>query len=80
MYIANADRYRDMIYRRCGQSGILLPAVSIGLWHNFGGVDALDNGRAMLRRAFDRCASSTSRSFKKPEGLDARDPAGMPLR
>jgi len=53
MYIANADRYRDMIYRRCGQSGILLPAVSIGLWHNFGGVDALDNGRAMLRRAFD---------------------------
>jgi L-glyceraldehyde 3-phosphate reductase len=53
MYIANADRYRDMLYRRCGQSGILLPAVSIGLWHNFGGVDTLENGRAMLRRAFD---------------------------
>ena len=53
MYIANVDRYRDMIYRRCGQSGILLPAVSIGLWHNFGGVDTLENGRAMLRRAFD---------------------------
>jgi len=53
MYIANADRYRDMIYRRCGASGLLLPAVSIGLWHNFGGVDTLENGRAMLRRAFD---------------------------
>src|SRR5580692_6534856 len=53
MYIANPDRYRDMIYRRCGASGILLPAVSIGLWHNFGGIDSLENGRAMLRRAFD---------------------------
>jgi len=53
MYLANADRYRDMRYRRCGRSGVLLPAVSIGLWHNFGGVDSLENGRAMLRRAFD---------------------------
>ena len=53
MYIANATRYRDMPYRRCGSSGLLLPAVSIGLWHNFGGVDTLENGRAMLRRAFD---------------------------
>ena len=53
MYIANATRYQDMIYRRCGSSGLLLPAVSIGLWHNFGGVDTLENGRAMLRRAFD---------------------------
>ncbi len=53
MYLANSDRYRDMLYRRCGASGILLPAVSIGLWHNFGGVDTLENGRAMLRRAFD---------------------------
>jgi len=53
MYIANVDRYRDMIYRRCGRSGIHLPAVSIGLWNNFGGVDTLENGRAMLRRAFD---------------------------
>jgi L-glyceraldehyde 3-phosphate reductase len=53
MYIANADRYKNMPYRRCGRSGLLLPAVSIGLWHNFGGVDTLENGRAMLRRAFD---------------------------
>jgi L-glyceraldehyde 3-phosphate reductase len=42
-----------MPYRRCGSSGLLLPAVSLGLWHNFGGVDTFENGRAMLRRAFD---------------------------
>jgi L-glyceraldehyde 3-phosphate reductase len=42
-----------MIYRRCGRSGLLLPAISLGLWHNFGGVDTFENGRAMLRRAFD---------------------------
>src|SRR4051812_36535171 len=42
-----------MTYRRCGRSGIKLPAVSLGLWHNFGGVDRFENGRAMLRRAFD---------------------------
>jgi L-glyceraldehyde 3-phosphate reductase len=53
MYTADANRYQDMLYRRCGSSGLLLPAVSIGLWHNFGGVDTLENGRAMLRRAFD---------------------------
>jgi L-glyceraldehyde 3-phosphate reductase len=43
-----------MKYNRCGKSGLLLPAVSLGLWHNFGSVDALDNGRSMIRRAFDR--------------------------
>jgi L-glyceraldehyde 3-phosphate reductase len=42
-----------MIYRRCGRSGVRLPAISLGLWHNFGGVDTLENCRAMLRRAFD---------------------------
>jgi L-glyceraldehyde 3-phosphate reductase len=42
-----------MTYRRTGKSGLLLPAVSLGLWYNFGGVDPLENGRAMLRRAFD---------------------------
>ena len=40
-------------YRRCGRSGLKLPAISLGLWHNFGGVDTFENGRAMLRRAFD---------------------------
>ena len=47
------DRYESMTYRRCGRSGIRLPAVSLGLWHNFGGVDDFDNARAMIRRAFD---------------------------
>ena len=42
-----------MPYNRCGRSGLKLPAVSLGLWHNFGGVDVFENGRAMLRRAFD---------------------------
>ncbi|MBI3645243.1 MAG: L-glyceraldehyde 3-phosphate reductase [Acidobacteriales bacterium] len=42
-----------MHYRRSGRSGILLPAISLGLWHNFGGVDNFENARAMLRRAFD---------------------------
>ncbi len=49
----SGDRYDSMEYRRCGRSGLLLPAVSLGLWHNFGGVDLFDNGRAMIRRAFD---------------------------
>jgi L-glyceraldehyde 3-phosphate reductase len=42
-----------MIYHRCGRSGLKLPAVSLGLWHNFGGVDGFENGRAIVRRAFD---------------------------
>ncbi|MGA7234963.1 MAG: L-glyceraldehyde 3-phosphate reductase [Bryobacteraceae bacterium] len=53
MYTANSNRYDSMPYRRCGASGIQLPAISLGLWHNFGGVDVFENGRAMLRRAFD---------------------------
>jgi len=53
LYEANAARYESMIYRRCGKSGVRLPAISLGLWHNFGGVDTLENCRAMLRRAFD---------------------------
>ncbi|MCL7940316.1 L-glyceraldehyde 3-phosphate reductase [Halomonas sp. ATCH28] len=52
-YQADASRYEDMHYRRCGRSGLLLPALSLGLWHNFGDVDALDNQRHLLRRAFD---------------------------
>ena len=53
MYTARAERYDSMPYRRCGRSGLRLPALSLGLWHNFGGSDSLSNGRAMLRRAFD---------------------------
>jgi L-glyceraldehyde 3-phosphate reductase len=46
-------RYDAMHYRRCGRSGLLLPGISLGLWHNFGGVDTEENARAMIRRAFD---------------------------
>lgn len=53
LYVAAADRYDKMSYRRCGRSGILLPALSFGLWHNYGHVDNLENGRKMLRRCFD---------------------------
>jgi L-glyceraldehyde 3-phosphate reductase len=53
-YTPAADRYETMPYRRCGRSGLQLPPISLGLWHNFGGVDAFENGRAIVRRAFDR--------------------------
>jgi L-glyceraldehyde 3-phosphate reductase len=52
-YTPLENRYEAMQYRRCGRSGIKLPAISLGLWHNFGGVDVLENSRSMLRRAFD---------------------------
>ncbi len=52
-YIANPQRYQQMEYRRCGNSGLLLPAISLGLWHNFGHIDSLENARNMLRVAFD---------------------------
>lgn len=53
MYIADQNRYNQMPYNRCGKWGLKLPALSLGLWHNFGGVDVFENGRAMCRRAFD---------------------------
>jgi L-glyceraldehyde 3-phosphate reductase len=53
-YVPAADRYTSMTYRRCGRSCILLPAISLGLWHNFGDDRPIDTQRAILRRAFDR--------------------------
>ena len=54
-YLPKDDRYNNKTnYRRCGQSGIKLPEISLGLWHNFGGVDVFENGRDMLRYAFDQ--------------------------
>ena len=53
-YQAKQDRYEQIPYRRCGKSGIQLPAISLGLWHNFGGVDVYENYRDMLRVAFDK--------------------------
>ena len=52
-YFAAADRYDSMPYRRCGRSGLQLPPISLGLWHNFGGDRPMDTSRAILRRAFD---------------------------
>jgi len=52
-YLASETRYDEMKYNRCGRSGLNLPVVSLGLWHNFGGVDMLENARKMIHRAFD---------------------------
>lgn len=53
-YLPANDRYDQKIdYRRCGRSGVKLPVISLGLWHNFGGLDVYENGRAMIRYAFD---------------------------
>ncbi len=53
-YVADPDRYTKLPYRRSGRSGLDLPAISLGLWQNFGSVDPFETGRAVLRRAFDR--------------------------
>lgn len=52
-YIPYDNRYENMKYVRCGRSGLKLPVISLGLWHNFGGIDVLENCRAVLRKAFD---------------------------
>ncbi|MBT2686534.1 L-glyceraldehyde 3-phosphate reductase [Bacillus sp. ISL-37] len=52
-YQPSNDRYETMTYNRCGKSGLKLPAISLGLWHNFGGQDTFENGRSLIRRAFD---------------------------
>ena len=52
-YYAAETRYENMTYRRCGRSGLKLPAITLGLWYNFGGIDSFENARSMARRAFD---------------------------
>ncbi|MCJ8011656.1 L-glyceraldehyde 3-phosphate reductase [Paenibacillus sp. KQZ6P-2] len=52
-YTPSESRYAEMVYNRCGRSGLKLPAISLGLWHNFGGVNTLENARSMVTRAFD---------------------------
>ena len=52
-YLPESNRYTTMKYNRCGKSGLKLPAVSLGLWHNFGGVTLFENSRTMVRKAFD---------------------------
>jgi L-glyceraldehyde 3-phosphate reductase len=53
VYCPAEDRYDKMQYNRCGKSGLKLPAISLGLWHNFGGVDSFENSRALVHKAFD---------------------------
>ena len=53
MYTPDASRYQTMQYRRCGKSGVMLPLISLGLWHNFGDITPLSTQQAMLRTAFD---------------------------
>lgn len=52
-YIASETRYDNMVYRKCGTSGLYLPAISLGLWHNFGDVDSFSNGKKIIQAAFD---------------------------
>lgn len=54
MYQANENRYKEMQYKKCGNSGIKMPRVALGLWHNFGSVDSLENQRNLLLTAFDK--------------------------
>jgi L-glyceraldehyde 3-phosphate reductase len=53
IYLANPNRYENMIYRRCGKSGLKLPVISLGFWHNFGYNDSFENMREMVKKAFD---------------------------
>ena len=80
-YVAAADRYNTMHYNRCGRSGLKLPAVSLGLWHNFGGVDAYETGRAIVRRAFDRGVThfDLANNYGPPPG-SAEESFGRMLR
>lgn len=69
-FSASASRYDRMHYRRCGNSGILLPALSLGLWHNFGHQDDFDNARHILRAAFDLgiCHFDLANNYGSPYG------------
>jgi L-glyceraldehyde 3-phosphate reductase len=53
LYVPEKSRYETMVYNRCGRSGLKLPAISLGLWHNFGGLEPYENCRAMARKALD---------------------------
>ena len=80
-YVADAKRYENAPFRRCGKSGIVLPPVSLGLWQNFGGVDAFETGRAMIRRAFDRGVThfDLANNYGPPYG-SAEENFGLILR
>jgi L-glyceraldehyde 3-phosphate reductase len=69
-YVAADERYERMTYRRCGRSGIKLPLISLGLWHNFGSDRSLETQRAILRRAFDLgiCHFDLANNYGPPYG------------
>ncbi|MDR3326070.1 MAG: L-glyceraldehyde 3-phosphate reductase [Rhodospirillaceae bacterium] len=69
-YNVNPDRYKKNQFRRSGKSGLDLPAISLGLWQNFGGIDAFENGRGIIHRAFDRGVThfDLSNNYGPPPG------------
>lgn len=74
-YQAASERYQQLEYNRCGRSGLKLPPVSLGLWHNFGDVDDLENSRALLRCAFDNGIShfDLANNYGPPPGSAERN-------
>jgi L-glyceraldehyde 3-phosphate reductase len=80
-HVPNPSRYDGALFRRCGRSGIVLPAISLGLWQNFGGVDPFETGRAMIRRAFDRGVThfDLANNYGRPYG-SAEENFGTILR
>ncbi|WP_277680090.1 L-glyceraldehyde 3-phosphate reductase [Gracilibacillus dipsosauri] len=74
-YIAKVRRYHEMTYNRCGRSGIKLPAISFGLWNNFGGEDAIANQRRMLMKAFDLGIThfDLANNYGPPPGIAERN-------
>ena len=70
IYSAKEERYESMTYKRCGRSGVKLPVVSLGLWHNFGDVEPMEKGRSIIRRAFDLgiCHFDLANNYGPPYG------------
>lgn len=81
MYRASENRYKDMPYRRCGKSGLMLPAISLGLWHNFGNVDIFSQFREIIFSAFDQGIThfDLANNYGPPPG-SAEENFGMILR
>jgi len=80
-YVPNPTRYDQANFRRCGRSGLVLPAITLGLWQNFGGADVFETGRAMIRRAFDRGVThfDLANNYGPPYG-SAEENFGLILR
>jgi L-glyceraldehyde 3-phosphate reductase len=77
-YVPADDRYEHMTYRRSGRSGLLLPAISLGLWQNFGYERALEQSRAIVRRAFDLGRSNRNRARGRTPSLSVPSSSACP--